>query len=153
MTQERRMADIEETRPKDTYAPMESRRMVIPFADSTIAAGFPSPSDDGCNQLDIAAHLVRRPESTYFMRVSGESMLGAGIFDGDLLVVDRSIAPKSGDIVVAIVNNDFTVKRFYQKGSKIELLAENPRFKKIPIIEGTELEIWGVVTNSIRSHR
>jgi DNA polymerase V len=78
-------------------------------------------------------------------------MIDAGIFDGDLLIVDRSIEPTTGDIVIAVVNGDFTVKKFYNNGRKVELLPANPKCKKITFVEGEELEIWGVVTNSVRS--
>ena len=78
-------------------------------------------------------------------------MIGAGIFDGDLPVVDRSVEPTTGNIVIAVANGEFTVKKLYRNGSKVELLPANPRCKKITFTEGAELEIWGVVTSSIRS--
>ena len=80
------------------------------------------------------------------MRVAGDSMIGAGIFDGDLLVVDRSIEAQSGDIVVAVLNGEFTIKRYRRNGSTIELVPENTKYRKITLSEGMELEIWGVVT-------
>ena len=125
--------------------------MTLTLIESSVPAGFPSPGDDLKDKIDLNAHLVRRPESTYLLRVQGDSMIGAGIFDGDLLVVDRSIEPTTGNIVIAVVNGEFTVKKLYRNGSKVELLPANPRCKKITFTEGTELEIWGVVTSSIRS--
>ena len=80
-------------------------------------------------------------------------MIGAGIFDGDLLVVDRSLEASSGDIVIAVVNGEFTVKRLSRSGSKVELLPANPRCKKITFAEGAELEIWGVVTNAVKAFK
>ena len=132
---------------------VRGKQVVLTMAGSTVQAGFPAPGEDTKERVDIAAYLVRRPESTYFIRVAGDSMTGAGIFDGDMLVVDRSLEPSSGDIVIAVINGEFTVKRFYRNGSGIELRAENPRFKKIPLSEGMEMEIWGVVTSAVKSFR
>ncbi len=123
----------------------------IPLSDSTIPAGFPSPTDESCESFDIVTHIVRRPESTFFMRVAGDSMVGAGIFDGDLLIVDRSLEAKSGDIVVAILDGEFTVKRFRCNHSAIELVPENPKYRKITLREGMEFEIWGVVMGTYKS--
>ncbi len=124
-----------------------------PLAESTVPAGFPSPADDSREELDFTAHVVRNPESTFFLRVSGESMTGAGIFHGDLLVVDRSLEPCSGDIVIAVLDGEFTVKRLRRRGSRVELLPENPRFRKIVLQEESTLEIWGVVTGAYKSFR
>ncbi len=132
-------------------AAMPEKRHELPLADSTVPAGFPSPTDDSCETFDIAAHIVRRPESTFFMRVAGDSMVGAGIFDGDLLIVDRSLEPASGDIVVAIIDSEFTVKRFCRNISVIELVPENPKYRKITLCEGMDFEIWGIVTGSYKS--
>jgi DNA polymerase V len=125
--------------------------MTLTLMESPVPAGFPSPAEDMKDKIDMNEHLIRRPESTYLVRVQGDSMIDAGIFDGDLLVVGRSIEPTTGDIVIAVVNGDFTVKKLYRNGTKVELIPANPRCKKITFAEGSELEIWGVVTNSIRS--
>jgi len=118
-----------------------------------IPAGFPSLAENTHETFDIVAHIVRHPEATFFMRVTGDSMIGAGIFDGDLLVVDRSIEAMSGDIVVAVVNGEFTIKRFRRNGSTIELVPENTKFRKITLSEGMELQIWGVVTGTYKSFK
>jgi len=118
-----------------------------------VSAGFPSPADDSHETFDIVSLIVRHPAATFFMRVAGDSMTGAGIFDGDLLVVDRSIEAQSGDIVVAVVNGEFTIKRFRCYGSRIELVPENPKYHKIILNEGMELEIWGTVTGAYKSFR
>jgi DNA polymerase V len=135
-------------------------RPVIPVSrhdgtlgDSMVSAGFPSPADDIHETFNIISHIVRHPTATFFMRVAGDSMTGAGIFDGDLLVVDRSIEAKSGDIVVAILDGEFTIKRFRCNGSTIELLPENAKYRKITMCEGMELEIWGVVTGTYKSFK
>lgn len=125
----------------------------IAMADSPVPAGFPSPAEDSQETLDLARYLVRHPSTTYFMRVAGDSMTGAQIFDGDILVVDRSISPSSGDIVIAEVNGEFTVKRLLIRHGKVELRPENPRFKTIALTEETELNIWGVVTGSVKKFK
>ena len=87
------------------------------------------------------------------MRVAGDSMINAGIFDGDLIVVDRGLDPKSGDIVVAVLNGELTVKRFRKSGSQIELVAENPKFRKITIPQEADFEVWGVVTGAYKAFK
>ena len=125
----------------------------VTIGDSVIPAGFPSPTDDFHETFDLVSHIIKHPTATYFMRVAGDSMTGAGIFDGDLLVVDRSIEAESGDIVVAVINDEFTVKRFKRKGTSIELWAENPKYRKITLSEEMNLEIWGVVTGTYKSFK
>ncbi|KPF92254.1 DNA polymerase V [Novosphingobium sp. AAP83] len=119
---------------------------------SSVPAGFPSPADDHIEgKLDLNEHLVRRPSATFFVRAAGESMRDAGIFDGDLLVIDRSISPKSDDIVIASIHGELTVKRIQQSGKEWVLVPANPDFPVISL-EGSEGEVWGVVTHSIRRH-
>ena len=123
----------------------------VPYILSRISAGFPSPADDYIeNNLSISELLIKNQLSTFLMKASGESMIEAGINDGDLLVVDRSLEARSRDIVIAIFEGNLTVKRLIIKadGSAI-LKAENPLYKNILISEYTELEIWGVVTSAI----
>ena len=123
----------------------------IPYILSRISAGFPSPADDYIeNNLSISELLIKNQLSTFLMKVSGESMIEAGINDGDVLVVDRSLEARSRDIVIAIFEGNLTVKRLIIKadGSAI-LKSENPLYKNILISEYTELEIWGVVTSAI----
>jgi DNA polymerase V len=119
---------------------------------SSVPAGFPSPADDHIEgKLDLNEHLIRRPSATFFVRASGESMRDAGIFDGDLLVIDRGITAKADDIVIAAIHGELTVKRL-RKLDGIWLLApENPDFPAIKLDEAG-CEIWGVVTHSIRRH-
>ena len=124
-----------------------------PLGDSMIPAGFPSPADDCYESLDIVSHIVKHPAATFFMRVAGDSMTGAGIFDGDLVIVDRSLEAQSGDIVVAVLDGEFTIKRFQRNGTSVELVSENPKYRKIVLKEGMELEIWGVVTGTYKSFK
>jgi DNA polymerase V len=126
----------------------------LPLYSSRIAAGFPSPADDHLDDtLDLNEHLVQHPAATFFVRVQGDSMTGAGIYPGDLLVIDRSLTPKSGAIVVAVVNGELTVKRLQIEGRHIWLMPENPAYPPLEIGEGMELVIWGVVPPAVRSFR
>jgi len=116
-----------------------------------IPAGFPSPAADYTEEgLDIHRYLIRRPAASFIFSVRGESMVGAGILDGDKVVVDRSVAPRHGHIVVAVVDGEFTLKRLYQKDGRVELHSENPEFAPLTFAEGSVMEIWGVVTGLVR---
>jgi len=118
---------------------------------SRVCAGFPSPAEDlGAKRIDLTQLLVKHAQATYFMRANGLSMVGAGIHDNDILVVDRAIKPRHGHIVVAVVDGDFTVKQLYQRAGRIKLKAANPTFPDITMQDGQTLEVWGVVTSSIK---
>ena len=123
----------------------------VPYILSRISAGFPSPADDYIeNNLSISELLIKNQLSTFLMKASGESMIEAGINDGDVLVVDRSLEARSRDIVIAIFEGNLTVKRLIIKADNPAILkSENPLYKNILISEYTELEIWGVVTSAI----
>lgn len=117
-----------------------------------VAAGFPSPAEDFIEgKLDLNVHLIRHPAATFFVRACGDSMVGAGIHSGDLLVVDRAIEPKHGNIIIAVVNSELTVKRLHSDGERLLLMAENERYQPLEINEHTDFQIWGVVTNTIHS--
>jgi DNA polymerase V len=116
-----------------------------------VDAGFPSPAEDlGANRIDLAKVLITHPQATYFLRARGHSMVESGIFDNDILVVDRAIKPRHGHIVVAIVDGDFTVKLLHQRAGRIKLKAANPTFADIVPKDGQTLEVWGVVTSAIK---
>ena len=124
----------------------------LPLFSYSVRAGFPSPADDYTSEsLDLNEHLIAHKEATFFLRVKGNSMIGAGIHDGDLLVVDRSITPTHRKVVIAVVDGEFTVKRLYKRAGKIRLMAENPDFAPIEFLDGQELQIFGVVTNVIHA--
>lgn len=124
----------------------------VRFYDIGISAGFPSPADDYKEKkLDLNDLLIRQPEATFFAKASGDSMTGAGIFDGDMLIVDRSITATDGKIVIAVVNGELTVKRFKLVGRTAQLHAENPKYSPITLCEGDNVNVWGVVTNVIHS--
>ncbi len=132
----------------------EPHEISAKLASATVAAGFPSPASDYVEgALDLNELLVKRPAATFFVRCSGESMTGAGIFPGDILIVDRALEAADGAIVVAAVDGEFTVKRLRVKGGEMWLEAENPAFKPIKARKGSEWRIWGVVSSSIRLHR
>jgi DNA polymerase V len=134
------------------FKPTLGSKLYIPFAFSPVCAGFPSPANDYIDKsLDLNEHIVKHPASTFYVRASGDSMINAGIHSNDILVVDRSLNPYSGNIVIAILNREFTVKRLSIKNEKIFLISENDLYKDIQINEGTDFEIWGVVTTVIHS--
>ena len=130
-----------------------AEEVFTPIFTSRVQAGFPSPADDHLeDSLDLNTHLIQHKESTFFVKAQGESMLDAGIHQGDILVVDKSLTPKSGKIVIAVVDGEFTVKRLHKYKGIITLRAENPEFKDIKIEGATELIIWGVVTSVIHQY-
>lgn len=123
----------------------------LPLYGAKVPAGFPSPADDFVEKaLDLNEFLVKHPAATFFAKVDGESMTGAGIFPGDYLVVDRSIEAVHGAIVLAAVNGEVTVKRLHKTERGAELRAANPAYKPIRVLTGEELQVWGVVTSIIR---
>ena len=124
----------------------------LPLFASKVAAGFPSPADDFMDtKLDLNSHLIKTPSATFFVRVSGESMIKAGIHDGDLLVVDRSLEPQVGKIVIAAIQHELTVKRYAKIDGKVYLAPENDAYEPILVNEEDEVHIWGVVTNVIHA--
>jgi len=133
----------------------------LPFYVSAVQAGFPSPADDYIEQhLDLNEHLISHPASTFIVRASGDSMRDAGIADGDLLIVDRSLEATAGNIVIAAVLGELTVKRLSQYNGHLQLLPANPKYPPIDISEEQDLVIWGVVTyvihkarHHVRAHR
>jgi DNA polymerase V len=126
------------------------------MAQGAVRAGFPSPADDfSVKRQDLNELLITHPTATFFWRVRGTSMLGAGICDGDILVVNRALSPKHGDIVVAEVDNDFTVKYLFRRNGRVKLQAADPTFPDIVFEQqdGLRLTIVGVVTSTIKRFR
>jgi DNA polymerase V len=127
-------------------------RLLLPIGAGKAAAGFPSPAADHIDQrLDLSEYLVLHPEATFFLRVKGDSMTGAGIHHGDLLIVDRSLEPASGRVIVAAINGELTVKRLQRSRGKFTLKAENPAYPDIIIGDEQELQIWGVVAHVVHT--
>ena len=133
------------------YAVRIGPRLPRPLFHCSVACGFPSPADDYIHKaLDLNEYLIRKPAATFIVRAEGDSMQGAGIRSGDLLIVDRSISPQNGAVVLAVVGGEFTVKRLSWKPGGLILAAENGNFAPIEFSEGSpDLEICGVVTFSI----
>lgn len=123
----------------------------VPLVGGTAPCGFPSPADDYLDRpLDFNELLITHPAATFAVRVSGLSMIGAGIFPGDIAVVNRAITPCNDCIVLALLDGEFTIKRYQIRSGAITLHPENREFRDIVIQEGQEFEVWGVVTSSIR---
>ena len=124
----------------------------IPYFPGAVPAGFPSPADDYMDRkLDLNEHLIKHPAATFYCRVSGSSMKGLGIFDGDLLIVDRAVEPEHGSVVVAVIDGEMTCKILDRK--RCCLLSANDDYPPIPVGEDADMIIEGVVIHSIRSHR
>jgi DNA polymerase V len=126
----------------------------LPLVDGGISAGFPSPAQDYIDlSLDLNKELISNPSSTFFGRVRGSSMIDAGIEDGDLLVIDKSLEPQDGDTVVCYIDGDFTLKYIRMEKKEVFLIPANPEFKPIRVTEENNFCIWGVVTYSIKDHK
>jgi DNA polymerase V len=136
------------------YGVDRARNFLRPLILSRVAAGFPSPAEDFAeDRIDLNRELVRHPLATYYIRVDGESMIGAGIRPGAILVVDRSVDPRSGDIIVARVGNDMCVKELEVRANdSVRLISHNPAFPPIDILPETDFEVWGRVMHSITRH-
>jgi len=131
---------------------MKNKNLEIPLYQSKVIAGFPSPADDFIEKnLDLNEYLIKHPAATFFVRVEGNSMINAGIHHGDLLIVDRSLEPRDGKIVIAAVDGELTLKQIQKTGKKLFLLAQNPDFPRIEVLPDQEFLIWGVVIHVIHS--
>ena len=137
--------------PDLNWAALNPPLVLIPLGITPVSAGFPSPAEDYADKrLDINDYLVRNPVSTFFFTVKGDSMEDADIVDGDILVVDRSVRPRHGHVVVAFVNGERLVKRLYRRAGRLALVAENPAYPTLDIQDGMELEVWGVVVGKFK---
>jgi DNA polymerase V len=124
----------------------------LPLFSCPVSAGFPSPADDFLEgQLDLNHHLIKNPVATFFVRVTGDSMIGAGIHSGDLLVVDRSLEPRDGRVAIAVVDGELLVKRLRWKKGRLYLEAEHPDYPPLLVREEMGFEVWGIVTTVIHS--
>lgn len=133
-----------------TESTMSQYNNVVPLFNTPLTAGFPSPAESYVERnLNLHDHLVRKPAATFFVRVSGNSMINVGIYNGDLLIVDRSVEPRHRSIVVAVVNGEFTLKRLILRNGKVFLRPENQDFTEIEITDGMQFEIWGVALHNI----
>jgi DNA polymerase V len=143
-----------ELRAQTIYKLKVGKRLPITAYLCRVPAGFPSPADDHIEKsIDLNERLIRNKIATYILCVEGNSMIGAGIYSGDHLIVDRSIEAKPNDIVIASLDNEFTVKRLVLQDSHLFLTSENPDYSPIPVNGAAELIIWGVVTYTIHKAR
>lgn len=125
-------------------------KIELPLYSHTVSAGFPSPADDYIEcKLDLNEHLIQHPAATFFVRASGDSMKDAGIQSGDMLIVDRSLEATHGNIVIAAINGELTVKRLSRQAGCVQLLPANKNYQPIDITEEQDIIIWGVVTHVI----
>lgn len=130
-------------------------RLELQYADGGIRAGFPSPAQDYVDEwIDLNRHLVPHPSSTFYARVSGDSMCEEGIDDGDLLIVDKSLQPEDGDLAVCCVDGEFTLKRLkLTRGNRLFLMPSNRKYKPIEVTEDNDFMVWGIVTATIKQNR
>ena len=135
---------------KDIFYPQMQEQVYSPLYSNTVSAGFPSPADEHIEQmLDLNEHLIPHQETTFFLRVKGDSMIDAQISEGDLLIVDKSIKPKDKDIIIAVVYGEVTVKRLVLKKGYAYLKPENKNYPLIPVSKEEDFVVWGVVTHVI----
>lgn len=136
----------------DIKLPDQRTEVLLPLFLESVSAGFPSPADDYLEgKLDLNKYLIKNPSATFFVRVTGDSMQNAGIYSGDILVVDRSLTAKDGSIVIAVIDSELLVKRINFIKNKIFLLPENTNYKPIEISGEMKFEVWGVVSTVIHS--
>ena len=135
------------------YEASVEAELALPMIDGGISAGFPSPAQDYIDlKIDLNKELIANPSTTFYGRVRGVSMLDAGISNGDILIIDKSIEPKDGDTVVCFIDGEFTLKYIKTDGETVFLVPANEKFKPIQITEENNFCIWGVVTYSIHPH-
>ena len=147
-----KLNELSETHVIEVLKPEKLIEYNLPFFLESVSAGFPSPADDYLeDKLDLNDLLVKNPAATFFVRVSGDSMINAGIYSGDILVVDRSVDPKDGNIIIAVLDGELTVKRIGLTSSGVYLYPENEKYKTIKIKEEMNFEVWGVVRTVIHS--
>jgi DNA polymerase V len=135
---------------KAIYPASVDSRLRLQLFLTKISAGFPSPAEDYVDRkLDLNEYLIKHPAATFFVRVEGNSMINAGIHDGDLLIIDRAIEPNDKKIVIAVINGEMTVKRIRKIKDKVYLMSENDDFEPMEVSEESDLSIWGVVSHVI----
>ena len=146
------MSSIENAVPCEEPVLAASLPMHLLDLMGSVRAGFPSPAEDlGAKRVDLTAQLVKHPQATFLIRARGESMREAGIFDGDVLVVDRAVPPRNGHVVIAVVEGEFVCKTLWARAGRMKLKAANPSYPDIVPREGQTVEVWGVVIHAIKS--
>ncbi|WP_194767016.1 LexA family protein [Tamlana sp. I1] len=146
-----KLRNLYHTKTIEFYAPDYSTELELPFVDSGISAGFPSPADDFLDiNIDLNKHLIKNPSTTFYGKVKGNSMIDAGIHDGDLLIIDKSLEPRDNKIAICFVDGEFTVKRIKIEKEIIWLIAENKDYPPIKVTKDNDFIIWGIVINVIK---
>lgn len=136
----------------DFFVPCTSTALQLPLVQEGISAGFPSPANDFLDiSIDLNKEFVRHPSTTFYGRVRGDSMINAGLSDGDLLIIDKSLEPSNGKIAVCFIDGEFTVKRVKLNEGRLWLVAENQKYTPIEVTEENEFMIWGIVTTVIKN--
>ena len=136
----------------EIYHAITETELALPLVNSAISAGFPSPALDFIDlSIDLNRHLIQHPSATFYGRVKGQSMKDAGIHDGDLLIIDKSLEPVSGKIAVCCIDGDFTLKRIRIDAGELWLMPANDSYSPIKVDECNDLRIWGIVTHVIKS--
>jgi DNA polymerase V len=144
--------ELETVKVDDIILPDRLTEQKLPLFLESVSAGFPSPAEDYVEgRLDLNDFLIRNPSATFFVRVTGDSMIDAGIYSGDILVVDRSLNPKNSSIVIAVIDGELVVKRLGMQKNKLYLLPENRKYEPIEITQEMNFEVWGIVTTVIHS--
>lgn len=147
-----KLRSLHSTTTLEFYIPDYSTSLELPFIDVGISAGFPSPADDFIElSIDLNKQLIKNKDTTFFAKVKGHSMKNAGIFDGDLLIIDKSLEPQNNKIAICQIDGEFTVKRIKIEKGVVWLIAENEEYKPIKVTPENDFIIWGIVTNSIKS--
>lgn len=142
------MKAVDHSLPQPVLVP--NAKVLLEMCGWSVHAGFPSPAADHTRKrIDLNDHLIRNKEATFIFKVKGNSMVDAGIYEGDALVVDRSIEARHGNIVLVVLNNEFTIKRLYRRGGVVKLIPENKLYPPIFLKDAEELIIWGVVTYNL----
>ena len=146
-----KLRNLHSTETLEFYIPDYSTELQLPLFDTGISAGFPSPADDFIElSIDLNKHLIKHKDTTFFAKVKGHSMKNAGIFDGDLLVIDKSLEPQDGRIAICQIDGEFTIKRIKIEKNVIWLIAENEDYKPIKVTPENDFVIWGIAINSIK---
>ena len=135
------------------FSDSTTKKFRLPLLNDSVSAGFPSPADDYTEEnIDLNEHLISNPFSTFFLRVKGDSMINAGIKDKDLIIVDKSLTAKPGNIIIAMIDGEFTIKRLSIKNNELYLKAENHNYPDFRFKNHFDVQIWGVVIYSIHSY-
>lgn len=146
-----KLTSLYTTKTIEFYTPEFTNKLRLPFVINGISAGFPSPADDFLDiNIDLNKHLIKNPSTTFYGRVKGHSLKDAGIHDGDLLIVDKSLEPVNGKIAVCFIDGEFTVKRIKIEKDIVWLIAENKDYSPIKVTKDNDFMIWGIVINVIK---